>query len=161
MLRWRAVQILSAYVLIASSQACACDASFSAESIKSIERKLLAAKVERIDILRISDEIRTLVRISPEDFDRYPHTRHTLHLVEQDAASLAAAVKSLKPTQLLEPPDLRWKVTFLDVSGSKLHSILLDKAYWYGRGRKGYIDEEMCRFSPSLVEWLQKRIPEL
>jgi hypothetical protein len=157
MLFGRRVVVLSVCICIFSSPVRGSDVSLVVESIN---RQLLAGQVERIDVLRVSDDFFTLIRISPGDFERYPHKRHTLHLAEQDAAKLAVVLERLKLTQLMDPPDLRWEVVFLDASGNRLHSIFLDKAYWYGKGRKGYIDGDMFSFGSSLIKWLEKRVQD-
>jgi hypothetical protein len=158
MLFGRGVQVLSACICILSSPVRADDVSLAVETIETIRQQLLARKVERIDVLRISDEVFTVIPISPGDFERYPHQQYALRLADRDSAELAAALEKLKLTQLPEPPDLRWEVVFLDGSGGRLHSIFLDKAYWYGKGRKGYVDGHMCGFSPGLIGWLEKRL---
>lgn len=136
MLCGRSVQVLSACICIVSTPVRACDVNLASESIRSISDQLLERKVARIDVLRVADNLSTFKRISPEDFEGYEPKQYALHLTEQDAAELAAAVKKLKLTELTDRPDLRWKVVFRDGSGNRLHSIFLDRLYWYGRGRK-------------------------
>jgi hypothetical protein len=143
-----------------SSPVRADDVSLAVQSIESINHELLAGSIKRIDVLKVSDDVFTLIPISPGDFERYPHKQYALHLAEPDSAELATALGKLELTPLVDSPDLRWEVVFLDGSGSRLHSIFLDKGYWYGKGRKGYLDGRMCGFSSSLIEWLEKRIDE-
>jgi hypothetical protein len=157
----RHVLTLAACLYIVSSPARACDVHLATESIESISRQLSARQVERIEVLRIPDLVFTRIPISPNDFEHYPHKKYTLRLDEGDTVELAAPLRKLELTQLVDPPDLRWEVIFLDGAGRRIHSIFLAKMYWYGKGRKGYVDGNICGFGRSLIKLLEQRTRSL
>jgi len=100
--------------------------------------------------------------ILPVDFERRSEGRHTLELADRDVSALATASRATKlQPSLVDQPDLRWRVAFLDTRGDVLHLLFLDKTMWLRAGRReGYIDGNKCRFSSELGDWLQARFPD-
>jgi len=160
---WVAPVLLCSLWLV-SSAVHACDLNAARTSVDSIREQLSAGKIERIDVRRIPDHVNTFIAVRREHFELYSHAQdssilmqRSLILTERRRLELARAFRRL---QLAEPsisPDLRWEIVLRDRSGNSLHSIFLDKPYLLTWGRRGYIDGNLCWFSPSLLGWLEKR----
>jgi len=155
----RVARILLCCLWLISSAAHACDLNSALTSIESIQEQLSAGKIKRIDVRRIPDDLNTFVAVRREQFELYRHTQNSLIVTEQHRLELSGVFGRLKLAELSTSPDLRWEIVLLDRSGSSLHSIFLDKEYWNARGRRGYIDGNLCWFSSSLIDWLEKQFP--
>jgi|SRR5215207_10588884 len=164
MTRFLVARVLLCSLWLVSSAVHACDLNAARTSVEAIREQLSAGKIERIDVRRIPDHLNTFIPVRREDFESFSQAQdpsilmqRSLILTGRKRLELARAFRRL---QLAEPsisPDLRWEILLLDRSGSSLHSIYLDRPYLFIWGRRGYIDGNLCWFSSSLIDWLEKQ----
>ena len=166
MVRFSIARVLLCCLWSFSSAALACDLNAAHTSIESIREQLSASKIERLDVRRIPDHVNTFIAVRREDFESYSQVQdpsilmqRSLILTERKRLKLAGVFRRLEVAETSMSPDLRWEIVLRDRSGNSLHSIFLDKPYLFTWGRRGYIDGNLCWFSSSLIDWLERQFP--
>ncbi|WP_461352802.1 hypothetical protein [Bradyrhizobium sp. USDA 4454] len=133
----------------------ACDVHSANEAIDAILHEIRDGTVNRIDVLSIPEDMITFRSISPQMMEELTAERYSIRIAKEDMPQLLVSVTALRPKRENDSGDLRWGFWFLDGSGRRVHSILLDGERWYAKGRRGYIDGNRCNFSSSLIHWVR------
>lgn len=121
--------------------------------IDLLQEELSRDAVGRIDIVHISDGAESPIRVSPDmlekNFQYKIVIRDARHGI--DGPGLQKSVRDTFVQMSSDGGDLRWGLTFFNLTGRPIVSIYLDSS-----GERGFVGSQTVTFNRSLGNWIRR-----
>ena len=125
----------------------------------SSDRKLEVAKlaellkehqIERLEILHVSDTLRTVIAVTPETVREVSTYRVTVKKPEETASQpgLLTALKELELSKPGHATEVRWAILFFDTTGKERFAVFLSR-----NGTDGFFEDMPITLQGKLLAW--------
>jgi hypothetical protein len=126
----------------------------SGGNMNALAAKMKSGIVRRVEVLRMPDNVTTIVAVSQDTLRKSPSYSIVLNNgFEPSLQSLLTGVSTLKSGK---PSDLRWGLLLFDSSGHEIDSLFVDHF-----GMTGYLDGQSVQFSENMSKRMRTFVQEL
>jgi hypothetical protein len=133
---------------------CACAPGADGEIIK-IQQSLInmanRGEIDRIEVLRIPDEVRAFARITPGDIEHQWNYRfQEQHVSSRRSELVGGAFRGVRIQTTAHEWDLRWGIIFYSKSGERIAAVYFDRG-----GRNGSLNQFPVTYPAGLLDRLK------
>jgi hypothetical protein len=110
--------------------------------------------IERIELLRMPDEVMTRVNVTPESLQSLANYKVVFY--KDLAITFDPVLSEASPKTSTREADLRWGLLFCDKTGREIGAVFVDKF-----GEMGYVNTDRVRFGLNIAKRLRQVIRNL
>ena len=158
--RRAALAALSSVLVVIASPALTAGLSDARTNLDAIAADLAARKITELRVYRMSYDVLTRTRVTPEDLPRWAHASYTIVLPSPIADRLREAIRATHLRQKQEEADVRWGLELYGAGANPVHSIYIGRPYARLKGRHGYVDSMPIAFDDALASWFERNFPD-
>jgi hypothetical protein len=122
--------------------------------VNAMVTTLKSRAIKRVEVLRIPDNISTIVAITQEALRKSPS--YSIVLNNGFEPALESLLTGISTQKSDKPSDLRWGLLLFDASGHEVGTLFVDHF-----GMTGYADGKPVQFSENMSKRMRKFVQEL